>query len=166
MYLLLFSYGSVLKTMNILGISLFLMAFLSASSCMAPVSGKKDKDLSRTEEVEKLLSLAQEKGVIKVIVELKVPEIEKLTRSAAKLKDPDEIATADREIAERIAKTADSVIDQLKKTHYKINRRYSTLQYLAMDVSVEALEILLASPDVGGIEEDVPEPLIDSPTTY
>ena len=181
----LFSYGTVMKTMNLLVISLFLMALLSASSCMAPVSGngKQDKDSSRTEEVgklktldrEKLLAKARDVGFVKVIVHLEVPDIEQLTKAVLayktgidytheELKKADD---ADDALASGIYIIASNVISRLDGFQHKVNYISTSTPFIYLDVSAEALEILVASPDVGGVEEDIPvPPLIQSPTTY
>ncbi len=106
-----------------------------------------------------LIAEAEKKGSIKVIIRLKAPEIEELTKSAAGLKDPDAAAQADREIAAKIAAVADAVLTQIKETRYRINHRYDLLPLLALDVSAEALRILALSPDVLSITEDKPIPL-------
>jgi len=106
-----------------------------------------------------LTALVKKKGVVKVIVRLNVPGIEELTHSAAQLKDPAAIAKMDKEMANRITAVADSVLNQLKDTHYKINHRYDSLPLLSLDISAEALKILSSSPDVIDITEDKSMPI-------
>lgn len=141
--------------------SLFLFIIVPlAIFCCATVKGEDHvQNVNNSEEFTKLVSVAKKRGVVKVVVRLKVPEIDELNRSVAQLKDPTAISQAEKEIAARIAAVADSVLNQIKNTHHRINHRYDSLPLLALDVSLEALLILKSSPDVLNITEDRPLPL-------
>lgn len=90
----------------------------------------------------------------RIIVRLKVSDIDQLKAKAAKLKDPAASKAMDEKIARRIAKVADRVIEQLKPSSFKLIRRYETLPLLAMAVTPQAEAMLKKMPVVLGIEAD------------
>ena len=138
---------------------LSVIVLLATFGCSTIKLAHHEQNFSDTEEFAKLIAIAKKRGVVKVIVRLKVPEIDALTRSAAQLKDPVATAQADQEIATRITAVADSVLNLIKNTRHSINHRYDSLPLLALEASVEALRILRSSPDVLNITEDRPIPL-------
>jgi hypothetical protein len=87
----------------------------------------------------------QEKGFIRVIVELNVPwRVSKPLNKEAEL--------AQRQM---IADTQDRVLAELARTRYKVNRRFEIVPALAMEVEPDALVILDRSPHVLKVYEDV-----------
>lgn len=144
---------------RLLPLLLSVVVLLATFGCPTVKWERHEQNFSNIEEFARLIAIAKKSGVVKVVVRLKVPEIDALTRSAAQLKDPVAIARANQEIAARIAAVADSVLNLIENTHYRINHRYDSLPLLALDVSEEALRILRSSPDVLNITEDRPIPL-------
>lgn len=138
---------------------LSLMVLFTTFGCPLINGEDLERNTGNTGRFAFLIAEAEKKGSVKVIIRLRAPEIEELTKSSAQLKDPDAAAQADREIAAKIAAVADAVLTQIKDTRYRINHRYDSLPLLALDVSVEALRILALSPDVLSITEDKPIPL-------
>jgi hypothetical protein len=127
---------------------------------LMPMNGeshaKNDIDLRDTSI---LMKTAEQKEYVKVIVQLNVPNIKELQRTLALSENPTTKTQIRQEIAHSIAEVADSIINQIKNTPYKINRRYPSLPLLALNVSPEALVILQSSPDVLKISEDKLSPL-------
>ncbi len=97
---------------------------------------------------ERLLLKTQNEGTVRVIVRLGVP----FSAEAA----PSARDATDRRSA--ITKAQDRVLRELAARGLKpaALHKYRYTPYMAMTVGAEALEALAASPDVAGIEEDVP----------
>jgi len=131
--------------------------------------------LNKTVHRDRLIAVAKRDGVVKVIVRLDVPSIRKLSAISARHKAtttgmvfPDKAAQADKELAVKISSVSQRVLSRLKtgNTLYKINRTYSSLPFLALDVSEEALKLLESSPEVISITEDrLFPPILDGTTT-
>jgi hypothetical protein len=125
-----------------------------------PMNGESHaKNVNDLRDTSILMKTAEQKGYIKVIVQLIVPNIKELQRTLALSENPTTKTQIRQEIAQSIAEVTDSVINQIKNTPYRINRRYPSLPLLALNVSPEALVILQSSPDVLKIFEDKLSPL-------
>jgi subtilisin family serine protease len=118
---------------------------------------------------EKLKKIASETGEAKVIVKLDVKEIKKLTENSNRYKTvvpgrtfPFAAVRADLELKKAIHEKAFSVLHRLNGKKYRLNHTYSTLPYLALDVSPEALALLPTLPEVVQIFEDRPWKLVDN----
>jgi hypothetical protein len=88
---------------------------------------------------------AQEKGFVRVIVELNVPGWISKT-----LSKEDELVQR-----KMIADTQNEVSSELAKTHHKVNRRFELVPALTLEVEPDALVILDRSPHVLKVYEDV-----------
>jgi hypothetical protein len=129
------------------------------SRCV-PMKGESHaKNLTNLKDTSILMKTAKQKGYVKIIIQLIVPEIKELQRSLARAENPATRSRIRQEISQRIAEVTDSIINQIKNTHYRVNRRYPSLPLLALYVSPEALVILQSSPDVLKISEDKLTPL-------
>ena len=120
----------------------------------------------------RLKQMAIRKGHVDVIVKMDVPDIEELTVVSTSFKTggmhADEAyvqaaLNADLNLDQAISNTKDTVLHQLNGKPYKINRTFSSIPYLALGVSPEALERLKTIPEILDVVEDrlmpLPEPL-------
>ncbi len=114
-------------------------------------------------EFDRLQQLANIKGNVRVIVKLEVPGIKELTAASNRYttvlpgkQDEWEGALADIDLKDAITRTTDTVLYNLGRTGYVLNHTYSSIPYLALEVSPEALAILESLPEVLAIEEDKP----------
>jgi subtilisin family serine protease len=119
---------------------------------------------------EKLLNTAREKGSARIIIKLDVKDIKALTEKSTQYKVvepglsfPASGVQADLDLAQAIETTTYSVLYHLNGKMYRINHTYSSLPYLALEVSPEALTLLPKVPEVLEIFEDRPRPLADYP---
>lgn len=133
--------------------------FLSSYGCHAGEMETSKQVRGTNEGYAELIDLAEEKGSIRVILHLIVPEIQELSAKAARLKDPQEITEADRKIKEIITAKADMVIDLITGTDFRIIHRYETLPLLAITASPEAIKKLAHSKDISSIILDKSIPL-------
>ena len=102
-------------------------------------------------------------GHVKIIIKLNVPNIAKLTTASRQFtgRELGKRASLSRNradilLAEAVNSVANSVLDQLNGTDFRISHTYSTIPYLALDVSAEALSVLESLPEVLHIVEDIP----------
>lgn len=119
---------------------------------------------SRTYEdfkYDQLKKTAVEKGFVRVIVKLDVPDIEALTAVSTGFKTGNRDSAyiqaaynADLALDETISHTRNMVLHRLNGSHYRVNRTYSTLPFVALSVTAETLEKLRTIPEVLNIVED------------
>ena len=116
----------------------------------------------------RLKQMALTNGYIRVIAKMDVPGIEVLTALSTGFKTGNsgknkvfmqDAFNADLALDEAIAKTRDTVLYRLNGTLYRVNRTYSTLPYVALTVTPEALERLKSLVEVLRIAEDKRIPL-------
>jgi len=119
---------------------------------------------------EKLLNTAREKGSARIIILLDVKNLEALTEKSTQYKViepglsfPAAGVQADLDLQQAVDTAAYSVLYQLNGKDYRLNHTYSTLPYLALEVSPETLAFLPTLPQVLYIYEDRPRPLADYP---
>jgi subtilisin family serine protease len=117
---------------------------------------------------EKLVKTADEKGFAKVILKLEVKNIRQLTAQSTGYKTvgpgrafPSAGIQADLDLENAIHNAAFSVLHQLNGMDYRVNHTYSTLPYLALDVSSDVLAVLPSIPGVLVIYEDKPDKPMD-----
>ncbi|UCH98401.1 MAG: S8 family serine peptidase [Candidatus Aminicenantes bacterium] len=117
---------------------------------------------------DKLVRTANEKGYAKVILKLEVKNIKQLTGNSTQYKTvapggkfPSEGVQADLDLELAIHNAAYAVLHRLNGKDYRLNHMYSTLPYLALDVSPAALAILPSLPEVLDIFEDRPGKLVE-----
>jgi hypothetical protein len=106
-----------------------------------------------------LMNTPEQKQYSRVIIQFEVPELRKLQNSLKNTQNPAKIEQIEAQMATDIKQAADTILERLGETRYRVNRRYSTLPLLALDVSTEALEILKSIPDVLDIKIDELTPL-------
>ena len=85
--------------------------------------------------IDELIAKAERQGALRVIVELKI--------------DPQ--GTPDRAA---IAEAQDRVLTELSGTNHRALRHFTTVPFIALEVSPDALRRLSQSPRVIGIRED------------
>ncbi len=133
-------------------------------------------DENKTKERDTLIAKARSEGIVKVIVKINVENIKKLIKESTnnKAKTPErEFPSggykADSELAFAISFATNSVLSKLSTQSYKVNNTYSTIPFVALDVTEEALLKLESMPEVLSIVEDrkvkLPEPNVDDETT-
>lgn len=115
---------------------------------------------------DQLKKIAAEKGFVRVIVKLDVPDIEALTAASTRFKTGNSDSAyiqaaynADLVLDEAISHTRNMVLHRLNGSHYRINRTYSTLPFVALSITAETLEKLRSIPEVLNIVEDKATPL-------
>jgi len=140
-----------------------LLIFLCAIFLIAGGLAKAFDNGTKPDGYEALAEKALAKGSVKVIIQLNVMNIGKLTEDSQEFSghkrgkaDSLDRKKADALLAEAIRTVADSVLYRLNGAEYRINHTYSTIPFLALDVSMEALSILRSLPEVLDIVEDVP----------
>ena len=144
-------------------LALFLMSILPYGAAMGT-----ETDTTDSEKYDALFQKASDEGSVKVIVRLAVPGIEEKTEASRSFRSvsPGQVFSsdavrADQVLAQAIESTSSSVIQGLAGTQYQVNRTYTTVPFLAMDVSLEALSELLSMPAVLNVVEDRPVKLTD-----
>ena len=111
-----------------------------------------------------------DKGFARVIVELHIPDIEKLVKLSAaqrKLtKDHPEAEIirksareADAALTIAINKVTSKLLNRLPQKEHLINRKYRFSPFLALDVTPQGLSKLFAAPEVKSVYPDIPVPL-------
>jgi subtilisin family serine protease len=115
---------------------------------------------------DQLKKIAAEKGFVRVIVKLDVPDIDALTAASTRFKTGNRDSAyvqaaynADLALEEAISYTRNMVLHRLNGSHYRINRTYSTLPFAALSITAETLEKLRSIPEVLNIVEDKATPL-------
>jgi len=126
--------------------------------------------VTKNYDYDRLLSKAQNDGVVKIIITLDVPKIEELTAAATRYKEVNAAqsyqrarVSADAALGARIAATTRIVRASLGDASYQVNHTYKTLPLLAIDASADALEALASIPEVLRITEDrLSSPVLDN----
>lgn len=115
---------------------------------------------------DQLKQIASQKGFVRVIVKMDVPDIEALTVMSTRYKTGSkevshiqEAYNADLALDEAISFTRNSIFHRLNGSFYRVNRTYSTLPYAAISVTAETLDRLRNIPGVLDIVEDKATPL-------
>lgn len=113
-----------------------------------------------------LVRTAKTKGSVRVIIKIDVANIHELTQESNRFQTGNsdtayiqEAAEADFKLERAISGTTDEVLYKLNGKDYKINHTFSTLPYLALELSPEALDVLRSLPYVLSIVEDRLTPL-------
>ncbi|MEN8153456.1 MAG: S8 family serine peptidase [Acidobacteriota bacterium] len=108
-----------------------------------------------------LIFKAQSKGEVRVILKLKVPNISRLTKNSSSYKTgisspamKQRGFNADLKLEDAIFRVTDKVLLNLNKFTYKINRRFSTVPFLALSLSPEALIEVKYLPEIISVTED------------
>ncbi len=119
-----------------------------------------------SEGFELMLQKAYKFGNIRVILNLEVPEINKLTEESVKFKTGDMSPMAkqggfdaDLKLERGISSVSDKILHKLNNYNYRIVRRYSTIPFMALSVSPEALMRIRSMNEVNSIWEDKLIPL-------
>jgi subtilisin family serine protease len=139
-----------------------------AAACLLPLGpapagaaepGGRSQPLVR----EGLYEEAAAQGSVRVIVTLDVPAMAELTEESNRYRVvepgrpfPEKGRRAGRALADAIRSVGDPVVRNLSGSGTHVNHTYSTLPYLALEVSKEGLARLEALPQVVAVAEDVP----------
>lgn len=118
-------------------------------------------------EFQNLLFKAQTQGKLRVIITFKVPQLDKLTANSARFKTGSSLNNvmkqkaydADLKLEKAIFKVSDKILFKLNNTDYRIITRFSTVPFIAISTSPEALLIIKELPEVISIKEDILIPL-------
>lgn len=151
-------------------LTMVLIITLSITAINAGNDSKRDVPESELSTYERLLRRANEMGSARVIVKLDVKDIKRLTEKSNQfqtvepgLKFPAAGIQADLDLQQAIDTAAYSVLYQLNGKSYRLNHIYTTIPYLALEVSTETLALLPKLPQVLDIYEDKPRKLVDYP---
>lgn len=124
---------------------------------MDGLAANRDK-YSNYEEIRDIVSSS---GIARIIVKLDVPGIEELTAESQRYRmnksqhgDSAGGINADIALKEGISATAYSVLNRLNGSQYRLNYIYSTMPFMALEVSENALAIMASLPEVTHIERD------------
>jgi subtilisin family serine protease len=117
-----------------------------------------------------MVQKAADQGVIRVIVQLDVPEIESFATASAQFGAGRadaltmvQAAVADGALAARITATTDNLFSRMGLSGVQVLHRYSTLPLVALNVSPQALTTLAQDPQVLQITEDrLMRPMLDN----
>lgn len=120
-----------------------------------------DSYVNKFQNYDDLRKIVNNKGSVKVIAKLDVPGIEELTFKSNKFKtglnevlfQQDRIP-ADMALENAISAVTHYVVLRLEGFSHKINHTYTTVPFLALDVSPEALDVLYYMPEVIFVQED------------
>ncbi|MBF0495900.1 MAG: S8 family serine peptidase [Deltaproteobacteria bacterium] len=126
--------------------------------------------VTKTFSRDRLLDVARTQGYVRVIVQIAVPDIDKLTAASTAVKvispgekAPDQTMKADAELADMISSVTLGLLSNLQGVYYQVNHTYQSIPFVALNVSEQALLILESLPDVVSIAEDravpLPEPV-------
>ncbi|MCK5220079.1 MAG: S8 family serine peptidase, partial [Candidatus Aminicenantes bacterium] len=148
-----------MKGMKIVIILVLMIAF---SICLGSVETGTDFEL--------MLQKAYKHGTLRVILNLDIPDIDKLTEVSTSIRTGDTSPmarqagfSADLELEKGITAVSDKVLYKLNNTNYRIVRRYSTIPFMALSVSPEAMLQIRSMNEVISISEDklIPLPKAD-----
>ncbi|MCK5222695.1 MAG: hypothetical protein KAR14_14005, partial [Candidatus Aminicenantes bacterium] len=117
-------------------------------------------------DFELMLQKAYKYGTIRVILNLDIPDIDKLTAESSRIKTGDTSSMArqagfdaDLKLEKGISAVSDKILHKLNNYTYRIVRRYSTLPFLALSVSPEAFLQIRSIGEVNSVWEDKLIPL-------
>jgi subtilisin family serine protease len=139
--------------------------FMAASTLLAgskPIS-------NNANNFQQLLRTAETNGLIRVLVEMNVPNIEELTLLSNQYKTgfrdhglSQFALDADLQLENAINGTRETVLYRLNGLTYKVNRTFSTLPYMAITLTPDSLKKLNSIPEVIRVVEDelIPAPHI------
>ncbi len=117
----------------------------------------------RAAEFARLRTLARDKGEVPVIVQLDVPDVRRLTADSIAATRRPAAAQIDARLSAAIDVVARRELAKLAGVEHRVNRTYSSIPFVALTVSAEALEALEASPHVVDINEDLlARPVLDN----
>jgi len=141
---------------------LFIFLFITLFSFNMTLGWTEDDSyVDKFQHYDYLRSIALKNGSVKVIAKLDVPGIEELTFKSNKFKkelnkvllQQDRLA-ADIALENAISAVIHYMLLRLERFSHKINHTYTTIPFLALDVSPEALDELYYMPEVIFIQED------------
>lgn len=144
------------RTKHVMTLVLALLFIFSGSLTSAV---KRDSALDSN--FSALYAKLKSEGALKVIVKIDVPGIEGLTTKCNYFKTGSEdlaaiqaSVDADLELETAINHVTQSVLYQLNGTGYKLNHTYSTLPFIALEVTPQALRRLENATEVISVMED------------
>lgn len=138
-----------------------LVAVLFVFTTLSLLGSQPTTDNELTYNYNRLMDIANEKGYVRVIVRMNVPDIVELTQRSTVFQTGiqdqsyiQEAFDADIKLEQAISKTRDHVLHQLNGKPYRVTGSFSTVPAIGLVVTVETLEKLKSIPEVIGIEED------------
>uniref|UniRef100_UPI0023EF8AC6 S8 family peptidase n=1 Tax=Trichlorobacter lovleyi TaxID=313985 RepID=UPI0023EF8AC6 len=104
---------------------------------------------------EKIHATTQQDGSVKVIVRFVAPsDLPQGFQSEATIKDQVRVKAQQA----TIQNAQDKILKRLSKKHAEKSKRFKHIPFMALEVDAADLSILLSSPEIDSIEEDVPVP--------
>jgi subtilisin family serine protease len=120
----------------------------------------------RHQRIGELMQIAKEKGSVRVMLELVIPEYDELIQKCNMYETGIEdnyyrscAEDADRRLAETIHQYTEILIQDLSGCEFTITHRFSLLPYVAMEISAEGLELLKTNPRTLRVMEDKFNPM-------
>jgi hypothetical protein len=147
----------------------FLVSFLllAVALCALPLASFAQNQ-KNTPNIDQLRQKAWSEGHVQVIVHFVVPEIEQLTAASAQFWGGDETpeiararTMADTNLIKTIEYSSWKILTELQGTDFEVVTRFDYIPFITLRVSPNALALLENSPDVLGVEEDLPQKLIE-----
>jgi len=108
----------------------------------------------RKVQFEQLRTAARAQGSVRVIVEMAVPNYDRLATASRLAKGPGPIALSDGQLSAAIASIQQAELAKLAGTAHTVNRAFTTIPFVGLSVSEQALAVLERSPGVVSITED------------
>ncbi|MCP5051760.1 MAG: S8 family serine peptidase [bacterium] len=138
-----------------------LLMSLALLTISVPVLSGAQPDSYDAYKYQQLLDKAKTRGLVRVLVEMNVPDIEVLTALSTQYRTGQldrglgqTALNADLQLESAISGTRHAVLHQLNGTSYYVKREFSTLPAVALAVSPEGLDRLRAMPEVKAVLED------------
>ncbi|MCK5003524.1 MAG: S8 family serine peptidase [Candidatus Aminicenantes bacterium] len=144
-------------------IVIVLVLMITFSICLGGVETGTDFEL--------MLQKAYKHGTLRVILNLDIPDIIKLTKASTSIRTGDTSPmarqagfNADLELEKGISSVSDKILYKLNNSDYRIVRRYSTIPFMALSVSPEALLQIRSMNEVKSVSEDklIPLPKVNN----
>lgn len=132
-----------------LGAALLTMA-VACSQSNCTIAGQKEE----VDTIQQPVKAEASTQWVRVIVRLKVADLDQLRKKAAGQKDPMAAKAIDRQIAAQITAVGDQVLQQVEAEGAKVIRRYNALPLLALEVTPRAMATLKGLPEVLAVEPD------------
>ncbi len=142
--------------------TLFIFLFITLFSFNITLGWTEDDSyINKFQNCYDLRKIANNEGSVKVIVKLDVPGIEEFTLESNKFRtgsnkvsvQQDSLA-ADLALENAISAISHYVLLNLEGFSHRINHTYATIPFLALDVSLEALDVIYYMPEVIFVQED------------
>lgn len=145
--------------------SFFLAALVVLFTATPMLMGSQQENFKEY-NISRLQQTIAEKGYVRVMVRLEVPNLEALSFMSSQYKTGNtdinlkqHAFNADLELADAIGRVRSNVLLELNGSQFQVNRIYNVFPYVALSVTNEALERLSRLPEIFSISEDKAYPL-------